>query len=210
MITSRNVRELLRRDRQVPGHATVTGACVTVLKAWCDECPRGPSDTLSTAERCHRSDSAVDWIAVARRDCLPAVPGPSSSCWIRPCEATLRYSLVRGSCLPGGVSGVARVCPQRTHRHRRCLRSHGDDDLPSRMVRQHVGDGIRGITECVGFVDDHLDVAGFEQGGILTTSMPPPAKTASNEAVNWPARSRTGNRKSSARSPKAISRFRAC
>src|SRR3954471_5486964 len=32
------------------------------------------------------------------------------------------------------------------------------------------------------------------RGGILTTSMPASAKTASNEAVNCPARSRTRNR----------------
>ena len=33
------------------------------------------------------------------------------------------------------------------------------------------------------------------RGGIFTVSIPAPARTASNDAVNWPARSRTRNRK---------------
>src|SRR5689334_17204660 len=40
--------------------------------------------------------------------------------------------------------------------------------------------------------------------------MPALAKAASNEAMNWPARSRTRNRKSAARSPRSTSRLRAC
>ena len=47
-------------------------------------------------------------------------------------------------------------------------------------------------------------------GGIFTASMPTPAGTASNDAVNCPARSRTRNRKSAARSPRSIMRFRVC
>jgi hypothetical protein len=47
-------------------------------------------------------------------------------------------------------------------------------------------------------------------GGIFTASMPTPAGTASNDAVYWPARSRTRNRKSAARSPRSIRRFRIC
>ena len=34
-----------------------------------------------------------------------------------------------------------------------------------------------------------------QRGGIFTVSIPAPARTASNDAVNWPARSRTRNRK---------------
>ena len=40
--------------------------------------------------------------------------------------------------------------------------------------------------------------------------IPAPARTASNELVNWPARSRTRNRKIVARSSRSISRLRAC
>src|SRR6266496_3037710 len=40
--------------------------------------------------------------------------------------------------------------------------------------------------------------------------MPMPARTASNDAVNCPARSRTRNRKSAARSPRSIRRLRIC
>ena len=39
---------------------------------------------------------------------------------------------------------------------------------------------------------------------------PAPARTASNELVNYPARSRTRNRKVVARSSRSISRLRAC
>ena len=47
-------------------------------------------------------------------------------------------------------------------------------------------------------------------GRDFTASMPALARTASNEAVNCPARSRTRNRKSAARSPRSIIRFRIC
>ena len=46
--------------------------------------------------------------------------------------------------------------------------------------------------------------------GIFTTSIPAPDSTASNASVNCPARSRIRNRNRSARSPRSISRFRAC
>src|SRR4051794_25234319 len=48
------------------------------------------------------------------------------------------------------------------------------------------------------------------RGGILTVSMPAPARTASKAVVNWPARSRMRNRKVATRSSKSISRLRAC
>jgi hypothetical protein len=47
-------------------------------------------------------------------------------------------------------------------------------------------------------------------GGIFTTSILAPASTASNPSVNCPARSRIRNRNRPARSPRSISRFRAC
>src|SRR5437764_15232703 len=40
--------------------------------------------------------------------------------------------------------------------------------------------------------------------------MPTSARTASNDAANWPARSRTKNRNSVTRSPRSITRFRIC
>jgi hypothetical protein len=49
-----------------------------------------------------------------------------------------------------------------------------------------------------------------QRGGIFTTSMPTSARTASNDTVNWPALSRTRNRNWSTRSPRSITRFRAC
>lgn len=48
------------------------------------------------------------------------------------------------------------------------------------------------------------------RGGIFTTSIPAPESTESNASVNCPALSRTRNWKSTARSPRSISRFRAC
>lgn len=48
------------------------------------------------------------------------------------------------------------------------------------------------------------------RGGILTVVMPASARTGSKEVVNCPARSRTRNRKSAARSPRSRRRFRAC
>ena len=48
------------------------------------------------------------------------------------------------------------------------------------------------------------------RGGILTTSIPASARTASNEAVNCPARSRARNRNRAARSPRSITSLRAC
>src|SRR5271165_7603584 len=48
------------------------------------------------------------------------------------------------------------------------------------------------------------------RGGIFTASIPAPARTASNDAVNCPARSRIRNRKSAARSPRSIRRLRIC
>src|ERR687890_455439 len=45
------------------------------------------------------------------------------------------------------------------------------------------------------------------RGGILTVAIPAPARTASKAVVNWPARSRTRNRKVAARSSRSISRF---
>src|SRR3954447_15342650 len=49
-----------------------------------------------------------------------------------------------------------------------------------------------------------------QRGGIFTLSMPAPVSTASNELVNWPARSRTRNRKVAARLSRSIRRLRAC
>ena len=51
------------------------------------------------------------------------------------------------------------------------------------------------------------DGAGGRGGGPGRAEL---ARTASNDAVNCPARSRTMNRKSTARSPRSISRFRIC
>src|SRR5436189_142467 len=48
------------------------------------------------------------------------------------------------------------------------------------------------------------------RGRIFKASMPVLATTASNEAVNCPARSWTRNRKSAARSPRSIRRLRIC
>jgi len=48
------------------------------------------------------------------------------------------------------------------------------------------------------------------RGGIFTALMPTSARTASNDVVNCPARSRIRNRNRAARSPRSISRFRAC
>jgi len=48
------------------------------------------------------------------------------------------------------------------------------------------------------------------RGGIFATSIPALASTASNASVNCPARSRIRNRNWLARSPRSISRFRAC
>src|SRR3954463_9267958 len=48
------------------------------------------------------------------------------------------------------------------------------------------------------------------RGGIFTVSIPAPARTASNEVVNWPARARTRDRNVAARSSRSISRLRAC
>ena len=42
---------------------------------------------------------------------------------------------------------------------------HGDDDLSSGVVFEHVGDRVGGVAERVGPVDDHLDVTGFEECG---------------------------------------------
>src|SRR5215207_9319458 len=53
-------------------------------------------------------------------------------------------------------------------------------------------------------------VARGHRGGILTTSIPASARTASKEAVNCPARSRTRNRNCAARSPRSMTRLRAC
>jgi hypothetical protein len=48
------------------------------------------------------------------------------------------------------------------------------------------------------------------RGGIFTASMPASARTASDAPVNCPARSRTRNRESAARSPRSIKRLRTC
>lgn len=48
------------------------------------------------------------------------------------------------------------------------------------------------------------------RGGIFTAVMPASARTASNDAVNCPARSRTRNRNWVTRSPRSITRFRIC
>ncbi len=47
-------------------------------------------------------------------------------------------------------------------------------------------------------------------GRDFTASIPASARTASNDAVNCPARSRTRNRKPAARSPRSIRRLRIC
>src|SRR6266496_4200855 len=49
-----------------------------------------------------------------------------------------------------------------------------------------------------------------QRGGIRTVSMPTSARTASSEAVNWPARSRTRKLNSSTRSPGSITSLRIC
>src|SRR5919107_1713008 len=49
-----------------------------------------------------------------------------------------------------------------------------------------------------------------DRGGIFTVLIPAPVRTASKAVVNWPARSRTRNRKLAARSSRSISRLRAC
>src|SRR4051794_16839454 len=49
-----------------------------------------------------------------------------------------------------------------------------------------------------------------QRGGILTTSIPASASTASNEAANCPARSRTRNRNRPTCSPRSMTRLRAC
>src|SRR5439155_5867703 len=62
---------------------------------------------------------------------------------------------------------------------------------------------IRSVTS-VRTVSTNLSAYAFargQRGGIFTTSTPAPARTASNDAVNCPARSRTRNRKSVARVP---------
>jgi hypothetical protein len=48
------------------------------------------------------------------------------------------------------------------------------------------------------------------RGGIFTTSMPTSGRTASNDAVNCPAQSRTRNRNRAACSPRSMTRLRAC
>src|SRR5437764_4341387 len=53
-------------------------------------------------------------------------------------------------------------------------------------------------------------VARGHRGGILTTWMPTSARTASNDAVNCPARSRTRNRTWVMRSPRSMTRLRTC
>ena len=45
------------------------------------------------------------------------------------------------------------------------------------------------------------------RGGIFTASIPSSTRTVSNDSVNCPARSRTRNRNSAARSPRSIRRF---
>src|ERR671917_2628425 len=49
-----------------------------------------------------------------------------------------------------------------------------------------------------------------QRGGILTMWIPTSVRTASNEAVNWLARSRTRNRNWVTRSPRSITRLRIC
>jgi hypothetical protein len=49
-----------------------------------------------------------------------------------------------------------------------------------------------------------------QRGGILTTWMPTSARTASNDAVNWPARSRTTKWNWVTRLPRSINRLRIC
>src|SRR5262245_64642658 len=49
-----------------------------------------------------------------------------------------------------------------------------------------------------------------ERGGVLTTSMPSAASTASNEPVNLASRSRLSNRNFLVRSPRSMTRLRAC
>src|SRR6185295_11393041 len=48
-----------------------------------------------------------------------------------------------------------------------------------------------------------------QRGGILTTVMPASSRTASNEAVNCPARSRSRNRNPAVWSPRSTTRLRA-
>jgi hypothetical protein len=48
------------------------------------------------------------------------------------------------------------------------------------------------------------------RGGIFTAWIPAVARTASNESVNCPARSRTRKRKSAAPSPRSMRRLRIC
>ena len=55
-----------------------------------------------------------------------------------------------------------------------------------------------------------VGVRGGLRGGIFTVPMPALARTAPKDSVNCPARSRTRNRKSAARSPRSIRRLRIC
>jgi hypothetical protein len=57
---------------------------------------------------------------------------------------------------------------------------------------------------------EHEPLGEGRRGGVFTASIPALARTASNESVNCPARSRIRNRKSAARSPRAIRRLRIC
>ena len=84
----------------------------------------------------------------------------------------------------------------------------GEDrpQVPFTEDRHPVGDlGPGGEHEPFG-----IGVRPGTSGGIFTASMPMPARAASNDAVNCPARSRTRNRRSAARSPRYIRRFRIC
>jgi len=71
---------------------------------------------------------------------------------------------------------------------------------------------IRSVTS-VRTVSTKRSEKAFARGlrdGTFTTSTPDVARTASNDAVNCPARSRIRNRNPAARSPRSGRRFRAC
>jgi hypothetical protein len=55
-----------------------------------------------------------------------------------------------------------------------------------------------------------VGVRGGLRVGLFTATMPASARTASNESVNCPARSRIRNRNCESRSPRSVRRFRIC
>jgi hypothetical protein len=73
-----------------------------------------------------------------------------------------------------------------------------------RPVARHTrfGRSVRGVRRSSSPLDNRAE--------ILTAAMPASANTASNEAVNCPARSRTRNRNRAVRWPRSMTRLRTC